>query len=453
MLEVGAASIVITQDVGKVIQAAGPNRVARYVRDECEANAVLIESESTSVLLISLDLAGLEMEHAWRVRRAAARGSGVNADNVLVAGTHTHSGPSILKTHPEKEVDLDYIRRLESWIEELSRTARVSARPARVAWGAGLAQIGYNRRCCWADGTHTMHGDCSRADFRGLEGPDDPEHIAFFAVDLEDKPIAVVYNNTTHTTTFYGADFFSADFPGLARKYLREALGEAVAVLYFNGAQGDISLEDQLTKHYLARDRETTMRKIAHQITGETLRLFAAVPFRKTIDLSVTASVLELTIRPPEPARISWADSILEGSAPGEDLSGMDRIIAFGIRGLVDEYGDSESQTVPMQVIRIGDLAFCAIPFELYCQFGLDIKRRSPAPVTGIVGIANGCESYIPTPYAAIGGGYSGEPIKWTRFETNAGFRIVDRTVDMLFELWPIPGRSSGRPKSTWTVK
>jgi hypothetical protein len=281
-----------------------------------------------------------------------------------------------------------------------------------------------------------MHGDTTRADFRGLEGPDDPSHLALFAVDSEDRPIAVLYNNTTHPTTFYGGDFFSADFPGAARAFLREALGESVAVLFFNGAQGDISIDDQLTRHHLRTERELSMVRTAHQVTAETLRLFTEAAFHEQLDLNVATEEIELPIALPRPERVAWAESVLAERIDPASRVGMEFILAYGIKSLQDQFSGETEQAVPLQAIRIGEVLLCAVPFELYCQFGLDIKRRSPAPIGGIVGIANGEEGYLPTPYATMGGGYSGEPIRWTRFAPNAGFLLVDRCVDLLHRAW-----------------
>jgi len=397
---------------------------------------MLIHDGERTVLLISLDLVGLEMAVAWRMRQAAARGAEIDPNHVLVAATHMHSGPSTMQTHPDKPVDTAYFDRLEVLCERLGREAASNTRRARLGWGRGSQRIGYNRRCCWEDGSHTMHGDTRRRDFRGLEGPDDSDHVVLFAVDLEDKPLAVLYNNTTHPTTFYGSTFYSADFPGMARTFLREALGQSTVVLYFNGAQGDISIEDQLTKHFGNADRELVMSRTAHQVSGETLRLFTEVPFHESATLGVAGEDLELPIELPKPERIEWADSVLEKATHVSQRTGMDFIVAYGIKSLQEQLGGQKSQCVPLQALRIGDLAFCAVPFELYSQYGIDIKRRSPAPISGIIGLANGQEGYLPTPYARVGGGYSGEPIRWTRFASVAGFQLVDRSVNLLYRAW-----------------
>ena len=54
------------------------------------------------------------------------------------------------------------------------------------------------------------------------------------------------------------------------------------------------------------------------------------------------------------------------------------------------------------------------------------VLPASPAPLTAVVGLADGFCGYCPTIYGLLGGGYSGEPTYWTRLEPYAGYRIVE---------------------------
>lgn len=56
--------------------------------------------------------------------------------------------------------------------------------------------------------------------------------------------------------------------------------------------------------------------------------------------------------------------------------------------------------------------------------------------MTAVVGLADGSHGYCPTMAGIIGGGYSGEPIFWTRLAENAGYKLVDEACRMLHALW-----------------
>jgi neutral ceramidase len=175
MMECGSSSTIITNELGTVIQGATVGGVAESVRDPLEANALYLSQGQTSVMLVSCDFGGLEPRWTVMAREAMAAACGVPARSILIGSTHT-GGPSIIPTNYRKAVDEAYLDRVVAWLTDLARRAVEAAAPAVVRYGQGRARIGYNRRCCWADGTHTMNGDTSREDFMGMEGPDDPTH-------------------------------------------------------------------------------------------------------------------------------------------------------------------------------------------------------------------------------------------------------------------------------------
>ena len=119
-----------------------------------------------------------------------------------------------------------------------------------------------------------------------------------------------------------------------------------------------------------------------------------------------------------------------------EAVSGAVGIPARSVSLLQEEFGDDPVDTVPVHAVRVGDLGIVTQPCELFCQFGLDIRRRSPSPHTFVCGIADGFSGYCPTTAGALGGGYSGEPLHWTRLGTDAGYRITDAASRLLRRLW-----------------
>ena len=443
---IGAASCVINPQIGDWVQAAGVAKRATEIRDNLEANGLYLSDGKKQILLVSCDLGVLTLPRVIAIREAMGRATAIPPRDIIIACTHTR-GPSVFRSNYVMPVDDAYLDRLQGWLVELAQQTIQSARPGKIGWGKGTAQIGFNRRLCWADGTHTMHGGATRKDFAGLEGPDDPQHLALFAADTDGKLIAVLHHNTTHPTLFWGSSIFSVGFVGEARMILREELGN-IPTLFLNGAQGDIACRNQLQPH--GDSREQAVQRLGRLMTDETLRLYEDVRYHDRPVLDHIYEDLKVKVRLPKPERLVEDRKVLARIDAGEKIRGMQMIMAFGAVQLQEVYGENPVDTLPVHAVRIGDVALVTQPCELYCQFGLDIKRRSPAPITAVVGLADGYCGYCPTIYGLLGGGYSGEPIYWTRLEPYAGYRIVETVGPMLNRLWrqagvgPVPtGRSN----------
>src|SRR3954463_3250943 len=59
-----------------------------------------------------------------------------------------------------------------------------------------------------------------------------------------------------------------------------------------------------------------------------------------------------------------------------------------------------------LHAIRLGDVAIATNPFELFTQYGIQIKARSRALQTFVIQLT-GPGTYLPTAAAVRGGGYS----------------------------------------------
>lgn len=430
-IKVGAASKIINNSLGTQIQGATVYKLANSIRDDLEANALFLSSGAESILLVSCDLAGLIPRFVASARKAMGEAAGIEPRNIIIACTHTHSGPSLLPTNCQKPLDEEYMERLQKWLVEVAEEAVEAARPARIGQGLGQVKIGYNRRCCWEDGTHTMHGDTERVDFTGLEGPDDPQHLMIYAEDMDGNLIAILHNNTSHPTSFYGCDFYSAGFPGAARKHLRNALGP-IPVLFLNGAFGDISIESMVSPNPRKETSEQKMARAGHLIAGETLRLIHENEAREDLAIAHVYEDLHIPVRLPSVEKVDWSQKILARVDSGESVDTWDALLAHGTILLQKEFGENPIDTISVHVVRIGDVLLATQPCELYCQFGIDIKRRSPARYTGICSIADGYSGYCPTMSGILGGGYSGEPIWWTRLSSESGYLMVDCTAKLM---------------------
>ncbi len=440
MLKAGTATKIINNELGTIIQAATCEKSANSIRDDLEANFFfLTDDEHEPVMFINCDAAGLRSEYVQSARKRISKKLGLPERGIIISCTHTHNGPCVVNTNPCRGVDEAWHDKLMQWLCNGAAEAVANARHCRIGYARGHAEIGYNRRCCWKDGSHTMSDNCASPDFTGMEGVQDSRHYVFFAEDENDQIIGIIHNNSAHPTSFYGADFYSADYPGLARKLIREAFPEMerkLPVLYFNGGFGDNTPECLPSPYAKQENKERKYRRQAYIIAGETLRLINHAVREENPVLRHIYEDLSIPVRLPDEEKLAEDYAIMEKAKKAQKTIGRWEILfAYGRIKLWESYKDSPIDKVPIHAIKIGNCAIVTNPCELFGQFMIDVRRRSPFPVTLFADISDGYCGYCPTMSGALSGGYSGEAIYWTRLAFEAGYKIVDTSAKLLYEL------------------
>ena len=89
---------------------------------------------------------------------------------------------------------------------------------------------------------------------------------------------------------------------------------------------------------------------------------------------------------------------------------------------------------IELHVIRLGDIAICTNPFELFTDFGVQIKARSRALETFVIQLT-GQGGYVPTEKAVRSGGYSAI-VESNVVAPEGGQLLVDRIVEHINGLW-----------------
>ena len=100
--------------------------------------------------------------------------------------------------------------------------------------------------------------------------------------------------------------------------------------------------------------------------------------------------------------------------------------------------------SLEVMVVRIGDVAFVGLPGEIFCEFGMDIKTRSPFKNTIVMGLTNDDRNYFPTKVSFTQGpkgftpmitGYETTP-GTTLYEIGAGEKLAESAVTQLKKLF-----------------
>ncbi len=172
----------------------------------------------------------------------------------------------------------------------------------------------------------------------------------------------------------------------------------------------------------LSETRETVHSDLTLEHVVKDLTLPAAVVSREQADASRAASRALVDKGPivpgsPEYGALRWHQSLVERFEKQTARPG------FGME---------------LHVMRLGDIALCTNPFELYLDYGLRMKARSKAAQTLVVQLAGPSDStsYLPTARGLAGGHYSAQILD-NRVGPEGGQALVDETVAAINALWP----------------
>lgn len=454
-LRVGAASVSITPDRPVALDGQMHTRISQGVDSPVTASALAIESKDgdnviDQAVLVSCDLVSIAQTTLDRVRETIKdRLADLDPQKIVLSATHTHTAPVVLEGKyliPEEGVmqPAEYAEFLADQIVDAVAKAWEARKPARVGWGMGHAVIAQNRRSLYADGTAKMYGSTSQDDYRGVEGPEDHGVEVLFFWDQDDKLFATAVNVPCPSQEVEGQHAISADVWHEIRQDIRAKHGENLAILGWTGASGDQS--PHLMYRKAAEERMRNLRKL-NRLQELSRRVVAAweealegARQDKVADAPLVHKVENLDL----PQRLVTEDEAAEAKATIEELSNdpqNQRIVVWQGEVLKrrdrQQAGESLTHPAEVHVIRLGDVAIATNPFELFTQYGIQMKARSRALQTFLIQLA-GPGSYLPTAEAVQGGGYSAI-VQSSQVGPEGGQILVDKTVELVNSLWPSP--------------
>jgi neutral ceramidase len=402
---------------------------------------VLVLSDSADAreafALVSVDVCVLGDETTRAVRQGAEARIGIPAAHIIVAATHTHSGPSTDGLLVPREEA--YVHGLTAGLITLIQDAARNLQPVKLSATSGREEtISHYRRLMADDGHVVMNWE-----------PYPPEHIVgplgvadsevgvvkIVAADDPGGPervLAMLFNHTGHPNVLSGDNYlFSGDYPGLAAQLLEEEFGGVA--LFFNGALGSVDIDGLRDRDWEGRDR--TGRALARSVS-EAARASAPA---EALAVRGAAAAYALPGRRITDEEWRWAQEILAQTqglvAAIADGVGDDYVAALYRR--LHEAGPTD---LPMEQVCLvlDDCALLTFPGELYTEIGQHIKAHSPFRYTFIIGLANGYVGYIPTRKAIAEGGYA----EVTRLvDAAAEQAVVEHSLAVLYRLH---GESNG---------
>ncbi len=393
---IGMAAVNITPRIGCKMGGMGMVR-AESIHDDLYARAMVLGDGQARIAVLSADLVALGKEDIDRIKALILAESGIAPSHVCISALHNHNGPLTYNFIEGYEKEPDYMNELIRKMAGAVCGAANHLQEAKLGFGVGYAELNVNRRVRMSDGTVRMLFATPTLTADPELTPNGPVDKTVGVMSVQSPQggnMAVLVNYSAHVICAAKVGqlgVISADYPGVMVKKIEAATGGFA--MHSNGACGDVHPVGFSEGMELAE-------QVGEKLSGEVLRVMEGIscePCRKLVAME-------------SPLELEYNDEFMK--------SGKGRVRLKGDRSIS-----------VLQVMGINDSAFVNVPAELFVEYGLEIKRKSPFKRTFIISNANDYLSYIPTVDAFKEGG-KGPDI--ARHVPEVGEMIVEQALEML---------------------
>lgn len=406
----GVARVELTPTVsmpmyGYANRRCGPSN---GTHDPLFAKVLVLEVGASRMAIVTLDLGSIVSDN---LRREVSEKLGIPV--LLLAASHTHSGPSYLAPAgtgaglTPGATSTEYLAEIEGKIFAAVKQAAESMFPARIGIARGSIRLGYNRLLPRDDGR-------SRALFDNLErvpyGPVDPEYTLVRIEDGAGAVKALMVHYAVHAVVMGPTNCkFSADYPGVMQS-LVEAGIPGVQAMFVQGGAGDINPLFQARKGNDAEDF-ATLQKMGELLAADVLK-----------------TAKKMHAEAPSTPSIQSASQVLK---------------------FADRWEKNQSLEVGITTVLLnGEIAIASVPGEPHHKLQTMWKQRADVPHALFYGYTFSSggmwPGYIPDLRTAAYGGYGADVT--TRVEVGAGETIMERHLINLYGLRGMWHDAPGKP-------
>lgn len=440
-LRVGSATADITPKPGTPMPGYYYNRGSDGVHDPLFAKALVLEHNGTKAALVACDIISLPAAFARQARALIERDLGIPAARVMISATHTHTGavPLAGPTRYTLEGDSlalaqEYAQLVPQRIAEAVARANGALQPAQVRTATGHEpSLTFNRRFLMTDGSIGWNPGKRNPRIVRPSGPIDPAVPVLWIEDPKGQPLAAYVNYALHLDTV-GGTHVSADYPFTLSKTLQSVFGDSFLSLFTLGAAGNLNHIDVSTARPQKGHGEAA--RIGSVLAAAVLKTLRDAAPAAGQSLQSASAIVPLDVRPHDAAELEWARKTAATFGQPKAAPFIDLVRAFRVSDCAARNGKPFDAEV--QVITLGsDIAFVALPGEIFTELGLAIKLASPFRHTIIASLANDALGYIPHRKAFAEGAYE---VVSARVAEGSGEKLAEKSIELLLQLHKTAG-------------
>lgn len=454
----GAAEVDVTPPKFPVIvNGMFEERTATGAADPVMSRAIVLDDGQEKIAIVVVDNLMIPRDLLDHAKELAAKATGIKTDRILISATHTHSAPSAMGCLGSR-ADVAYQQFLPPQIAKSIVLAHQRLVPARIGWNA-VQDPDHNHTRRWifrsdrmpADpfGVHNvrahMHPGYQSPNHIGPSGPEDQDLTIVSLQTRDGKPLALLGNYAMH---YFGSPLISSDIFGRFGGRVAKLLGAEQSDPPFVGILSQGTSGDSMWMDYGKPASRITLDEYADQLASYVEKALRDIKYHDYVPLAMAEGKLTLRRRVPSEERLTWSKKTLEahGDKPFNNLP------AIYAREQIYLH-ETPQVELKLQAIRLGDLAICTLPNEVYGITGWKLKAQSPFGTTFNIELANGAEGYIPPPEQHDLGGYTTWAARTAGLEVDAEPKIVAKLLELLEKVAGKPPRKLEDTPSRYSEK
>jgi len=437
VFSVGYGEAVITPPAGIPIAGYFVPRYAKGKISDLRAIALALAYGETKTLLISVDVCAVYRPELEKVRAAVTAATGIGADRLFIAATHTHTGPCTGKDRgfPYDEAPvLAYVDFMAEQIARAAVAALADLKPAKMGYAVGHApdRIAYIRRYRMKDGSVMT---CPPVGDPNIDHPLGhlDQRVNVLRFDREGGETIVLMNYGLHADTTNG-ELISSDWVGWVQKTLDKCL-DGVKCVCVMGAEGDVGSTHVFPAPGDMNDTEISFdnemkspgmaRFVGRALAGTVLQVYDKVAYVDVDRLIMATHAVSVPMNVPDAKDLPRARQYAAWHEQGRDdlipfkAMELTTVVAEALRMCSLANGPAAKE-MTLTGLCIGPVALVGLPGEPFTEIGERIKEIGGFDLILPCALTNGSEGYFPSAAAYGEGGYEARtsPFKNTVADT-----------------------------------
>ncbi len=341
----------------------------------------------------------------WETRNAVMEALKVDASQVMIGVSHTHSVMFLSRENKDKpggDLVVPYLTKIREQIVEAVLEAKDNLQPAHLNWYQGVCDLAANRDLKVADETQYITGF-------NPEVEADQTVLVGKVTNLSEQTLGVLVNYACHPTTLgWENQLISPDYIGSLRETVETHYPGALC-LFLLGACGELAPSLQYCSETWVADKHgmklgfsvlSTMQGLSNseelhlagvQESGAPLAVWKQTAVKKVSNL-LQARIVEVPIR----IKQEWQDveKLKKESDKAEDRVARERHLRkIRVR---ESLGDTTDFRLPVWIWKFGDTIFVGTQAEPYSILQTELRQAFPNHTVIVMNLINGAIGYLP---------------------------------------------------------